>query len=153
MALWVSKVPQSSKTLCHLKFSYLSTCTMFFHNVSTAPDYNQRTQQLMQLNHLVKDLKFVIESHQRHRSSLRSANTWRNVRHAAQNSTLQSRGFTIYSWLESPITIEFDVRQVTCFIQNMWASHDVSFPASEKMPIYVFFLKILHYFWKSLWLE
>ena len=28
-----------------------------------AIDYNQLRQQLMQLNHLVKDLEFVIESH------------------------------------------------------------------------------------------
>ena len=60
------RIPWSSKTLCQVKFVYLSTSTLFFQNVFVDINYNQRKQQLMQPNHLVKDLEFVIKSHQNH---------------------------------------------------------------------------------------
>ena len=50
---------------CELKFSYLSTSTFFFWNVYAATDCNPLRQQLMLVNHLVKDSEFVIKSHQK----------------------------------------------------------------------------------------
>lgn len=58
------RVPQCSGTLCHLKFSYLSTSTMFFWTIFHARDCNQLRQKLMQLNYSAKNLILLIESHQ-----------------------------------------------------------------------------------------
>ena len=59
------KISQGNKTLCHLNLSYLSTSTLLYYNLFVAIDCNKLMQQLIQLNHLVKILEFVIKSHQK----------------------------------------------------------------------------------------
>ena len=81
-----SRVPQSIGTLRHLKFTYLSTSTMFFRNAFVVTDYNKLRQQLVQPNQSVNWYGFFHQkppktcwcsiTSTRHWSSSRSADMW-----------------------------------------------------------------------------